>query len=95
VRTGRSGGAVGGGAEVTGQTLVGRLGMVTTRVRGGPLPGEVRLVVQGIPHYYLAYCGRALAVGEQVLVINNRGARQLDVEPWQQSGPDDGLPLTT
>jgi hypothetical protein len=50
--------------------------------------------VQGIPHYYIAYCGQALAVGEHVLVINNRGARQVDVEPWQQSGPDDGLPLT-
>jgi membrane protein implicated in regulation of membrane protease activity len=79
---------------VTSQKLVGRLGIVTTRVRGGPLPGEVRLVVQGIPHYYIAYCGQALAVGEQVLVINNRGARQLDVEPWQQPGADDDLPLT-
>jgi membrane protein implicated in regulation of membrane protease activity len=79
---------------VTGQALVGKVGSVTMRVRGGPLPGEVRLVVQGIPHYYIAYCGQALAVGEQVLVINNRGARQLDVEPWQQSGMDDGLSRT-
>jgi membrane protein implicated in regulation of membrane protease activity len=79
---------------VASQTLVGKVGLVTTRVRGGALPGEIRLVVQGIPHYYIAYCGQALAVGEQVLVINNRGARQVDVEPWQQSGPDDGLPLT-
>lgn len=76
------------------QTLVGRVGLVTTRVRGGPLPGEIRLVVQGIPHYYIAYCGQALAVGEQVLVINNRGARQLDVEPWRQSGLDDGPSMT-
>jgi hypothetical protein len=51
------------------------------------------LVVQGIPHYYIAYCGQALAVGEQVLVINNRGGRQLDVEPWRQPGSD-GVPLT-
>jgi hypothetical protein len=79
---------------VTSQALVGKVGLVTVRVRGGALPGEIRLVVQGIPHYYIAYCGQALAVGEHVLVINNRGARQVDVEPWQQSGPDDGLPLT-
>jgi membrane protein implicated in regulation of membrane protease activity len=78
---------------VAGQTLVGKLGSVTSRVRGGSLPGEIRVVVQGIPHYYIAYCGQPLAVGEQVLVINNRGARQVDVEPWQ-SGPDDGLPPT-
>jgi membrane protein implicated in regulation of membrane protease activity len=78
---------------VAGQTLVGRVGLVTVRVRGGPLPGEVRLVVQGIPHYYIAYCGQALAVGEQVLVINNRGARQVDVEPWHEPGLDGSLPV--
>jgi membrane protein implicated in regulation of membrane protease activity len=78
--------------QTPGQTLVGKVALVTTRVRGGSLPGEVRLVVQGIPHYYIAYCGQAVAVGEHVLVINSRGARQLDVEPWQQSGPDDGRP---
>jgi len=50
--------------------------------------------VQGIPHYYIAYCGQAVAVGEHVLVVNSRGARQVDVEPWQQSGPDYGLPRT-
>ena len=79
---------------MTGQTLVGKLGLVTIRVRGGPLPGEVRLVVEGIPHYFIAYCEQALAVGDQVLVINNRGARQLDVEPWWQSGSYDGFSLT-
>lgn len=71
---------------MTDQTLVGKVGLVTLRVRGGPLPGEVRVVVQGIPHYYIAYCGQALAVGAQVLVINNRGGRQVDVEPWQHPG---------
>jgi len=79
---------------VTDQTLVGKVGLVTVRVRGGPLPGEVRLVVQGIPHYYIAYCGQALAVGEHVLVINSRGASQLDVELRQQPRPEDGRPLT-
>ena len=78
---------------MAGQTLVGRVGLVTVRVRGGTLPGEVRLVVQGIPHYYIAYCGQALAVGEQVLVINNRGARQVDVEPWHEPGLDGSLPV--
>ena len=36
--------------------LVGKIGSVTTRVRGGELAGEVRIVVSGLPHYYLAYC---------------------------------------
>jgi membrane protein implicated in regulation of membrane protease activity len=67
---------------VTGQTLVGRTGVVTTRVRGGELPGEVKVVVAGLPHYYVAYCTQGLPAGATVLVINSRGARQIDVEPW-------------
>ena len=67
---------------MTGQTLVGRTGWVTTRVRGGDLPGEVKVVVAGMPHYYVAYCTQPVPVGATVLVICSRGARQIDVEPW-------------
>jgi hypothetical protein len=78
---------------VNGQSLVGKVGSVCVAVRGGELPGEVRVVVQGIPHYYLAYCAQPIAVGDHVLVINNRGSRQVDVEPWAEPGPgiDDAL----
>jgi hypothetical protein len=55
---------------------------VVLSVRGGTLPGEVRIVVEGIAHYYLAYAATMIPVGTDVLVINNRGARQVDVEPW-------------
>lgn len=72
---------------MTGQTLVGRTGSVTTRVRGGDLPGEVKVVVAGLPHYYVAYCTRPLPLGATVLVINSRGARRIDVEPWDGPGP--------
>jgi len=64
------------------RSLVGSLGIVHLRVRGGELAGEVRVVVEGLPHYYLAYAPHAIEAGEQVVVINNRGGRQLDVEPW-------------
>lgn len=64
-------------------TLVGELGSVTLAVRGGGLPGEVRVVVEGIPHYYIAFSEYPIPVGEQVLVINVRGGRQIDVEPWE------------
>ena len=64
------------------QTLVGRLGSVVSAIRGGTRPGEVRVMVEGIAHYYLAYAATAVPAGSQVLVINNRGARQVDVEPW-------------
>jgi hypothetical protein len=71
------------------QALVGRQGSVVIAVRGGNLPGEVRVVVEGIAHYYLAYAATAIPAGVDVLVINNRGARQVDVEPWP-SLPQDG-----
>jgi membrane protein implicated in regulation of membrane protease activity len=74
---------------VQGQTLVGRIGTVVHTVRGGSQPGEVRVVVAGIPHYYIAYSADAIPTGTQVLVINSRGARQVDVEPWPRS-PVDG-----
>jgi hypothetical protein len=67
---------------VADQELVGRTGIVTMALRGGVKPGQVRIVVAGIPHHYLAYCPDSVAAGTPILVINNRGHRQLDVEPW-------------
>jgi hypothetical protein len=78
---------------VRASSLIGKIGVVTARVRGGALPGEVRVVVQGIPHHYLAYSPEPVEVDTQVLVVNNRGLRQVDVEPWQQAGPVGGIPL--
>lgn len=71
---------------MTEQTLVGRRGSVTARIPGGPRPGEIRLVVQGIPHHYLAYCPEPAELGTHVLVIHNRGSLQVDVEPWPEHG---------
>jgi hypothetical protein len=77
-------------------SLVGSLGSVTIKVRGGNRPGEVRVVMEGIAHYYIAYSEDPIPVGNQVLVINVRGSRQIDVEPWElgrhaedASGPTD------
>jgi membrane protein implicated in regulation of membrane protease activity len=69
-------------AAVVSESVVGRVGTVVNGIRGGQRPGEVRLMVAGIAHYYLAYAATALPAGTDVLVINNRGARQVDVEPW-------------
>jgi membrane protein implicated in regulation of membrane protease activity len=79
-------------AVVAGDAVVGKVGTVCNGIRGGELPGEVRLVVAGIAHYYLAYSATSLPAGTDVLVINNRGARQVDVEPWPTvpSGADPG-----
>jgi hypothetical protein len=68
------------------QSLVGRVGTVCVGVRGGDRPGEVRVVVEGLPHFYIAFCSQTVPEGRQVLIINSRGSRQLDVEPWEQAG---------
>lgn len=70
---------------VADQELVGRTGVVTMALRGGAKPGEARIVVAGIPHHYIAHCPDPVAVGTPILVINNRGHRQIDVEPWAAS----------
>ncbi|BCJ43446.1 hypothetical protein GCM10010168_42440 [Actinoplanes ianthinogenes] len=75
-------------AGVTSETLVGRVGRVITAIRGGERAGEIRLMVGGMPHYYLAYSPVPLPIGAEALVIHNRGARQVDVEPWPTVPPD-------
>ncbi len=65
-----------------GQALVGKVGVVVTAVRGGERAGELRVVVQGVPHHYLAYAAEPIPAGAHALVIHCRGARQVDVEPW-------------
>lgn len=71
-----------------GAAAVGLLGVVVGRVRGGDFPGEVRVVHGGLPHVYIAYAAEPLSVGTQVLVINDRGGRRIDVEVWTMSGQD-------
>ena len=65
------------------EQLVGKVGRVVVRVRGGELPGEVALTVAGIRETYVGYCDEEVAVGEQVLVVGIRGPRRVDVVPWQ------------
>ena len=65
-----------------GQQLVGKVGSVTHRVRGGERPGEIRVVVGGLPQHYLAFAPVEVPVGARVLVVHVRGPREVDVEPW-------------
>jgi hypothetical protein len=71
-----------------GNAAVGLTGTVVTRIRGGQQPGEVRVVHAGLPHTYIAYSDDPMPVGTRVLVINDRGARGVDVEPWDIPGTD-------
>jgi membrane protein implicated in regulation of membrane protease activity len=70
------------------EALVGKLGEVVVRIRGGALPGEIVLIVDGAPELYLALAQTELAVGRRVLVVHDRGDRTVDVEAWDVMAPD-------
>jgi membrane protein implicated in regulation of membrane protease activity len=61
--------------------VVGRIGTVVTRIRGGDQPGEVRLTVRGSHETFIAYSERPVERHETVLVFHSRGNRAVDVEP--------------
>jgi membrane protein implicated in regulation of membrane protease activity len=64
--------------------VVGKVGMVVTRIRGGDLPGEVRVTVRGAHETFIAYSDTPVERHETVLVFHSRGNRAVDVEaaPW-------------
>jgi hypothetical protein len=74
---------------------IGRVGRVVVRIRGGDLPGEISLTVQGAPDTRIAYSEEELPVGTDVLVIGSRGGRRIDVVPWQIALPDTDDDLRT
>ena len=66
--------------------VVGKIGTVVTRIRGGELPGEVRIAVRGSRETFIAYSATAVERHETVLVFHSRGNRAVDVEraPWAE-----------
>ncbi|GAC1324395.1 MAG: hypothetical protein NVSMB13_05760 [Mycobacteriales bacterium] len=54
----------------------------------------MRVVVEGLAHHYLAFCPEPVEVGQHVVVIHNRGGRQVDVEPWPLADPTQASPRT-
>lgn len=67
--------------------VVGRIGTVVTRIRGGELPGEVRLPVRGTTEAFIAYCATPVERHETVLVLFSRGNRAVEVEPAPWAAP--------
>ena len=64
--------------------VIGQVGEVLVRVRGGDLPGEIVMSVRGIRETFLAYADAPLERGSRVLVIGARGPRQVDVVAWSE-----------
>lgn len=64
------------------QSLIGKVGTVVRAVRGGGLPGEIRILDGGEPTLLMAYCEQPIDVDARVRVVGSRGSRQVDVAPW-------------
>jgi membrane protein implicated in regulation of membrane protease activity len=61
--------------------VVGKLGVVTHPIQGGK-PGEVVVHIRGGTEIYVAYSDTDLPEQAEVLVINKRSARTVEVVPF-------------
>jgi hypothetical protein len=66
---------------VTDPDVVGLPAIVTIRVPGGKVPGEVRLYVRGTYENLIAYAVEPLEVGRHVVVLASHGNRAARVGP--------------
>ena len=62
--------------------VIGQVGEVLVRVRGGDRPGEIVTTVRGIRETFIAYADSPLERGASVLVVGTRGPRSVDVVAW-------------
>lgn len=63
-------------------SLIGSVGSLIVATRGIAGAGEVLLQVRGSKEAYLAWSDQPLPKGTEVLVIDVRGSRTVQVEPW-------------
>jgi hypothetical protein len=66
----------------THKSPVGCPGKVIVATRGEAGPGEVLVEMRGGTEAYLAWSEQPLPRGAQVLVVNARGERAVDVMEW-------------
>lgn len=62
----------------------GLVGHVTVRIRGPKHPGEVQIKTRGGTETFIAYGREEIARHTQVVVYHDRGARSVDVVPFDE-----------
>lgn len=67
---------------VAGVSAIGCIGVITVATRGTAGPGEVLVKIRGGSEAYIAWSPEPLPKGTTVLVIEERGARTVDVSAW-------------
>ncbi|MDX3226821.1 hypothetical protein [Streptomyces sp. ME19-01-6] len=66
----------------TDDAVRGCTGVLVIGTRGSAGPGEVLVRIRGGSETFLAWSDEPLPEGASVLVIDSRGARQVDVVEW-------------
>ncbi|MEU6173967.1 hypothetical protein ABZ832_18850 [Streptantibioticus parmotrematis] len=64
------------------EAVVGCAGVLLVGTRGADGPGEVLVRVRGGSEAFLAWSAEPLPKGANVLVVESRGTRQVDVIEW-------------
>ncbi|KJS58648.1 hypothetical protein [Streptomyces rubellomurinus] len=67
---------------VSDEAVIGCPGVLVIGTRGAAGPGEVLVRVRGGSEAFLAWSEEPLPKGASVLVVESRGARQVDVIEW-------------
>ena len=63
-------------------SAIGCFGVITVATRGPAGPGEVLVKIRGGSEAFIAWSPEPLPKGTTVLVIEERGARTVDVSAW-------------
>jgi hypothetical protein len=71
------------------ESIVGSTGTVTVSTRGPEGPGEVVVRFRGGTEAYIAWSEQPIERGTTVVVFNERGGRQVDVEKLSASPADE------
>jgi membrane protein implicated in regulation of membrane protease activity len=70
------------------EAIIGCVGKLIVATRGAAGPGEVMVRVRGGSEAFIAWSDEPLPAGSSVLVIDSRGHRTVDVQPWHESFDD-------
>jgi hypothetical protein len=68
-------------SDTSGETPVGRSGVLSVATRGSAGPGEVMIKLRGGTETFLAWSETPLAKGLAVVVVDSHGARTVTVAP--------------
>jgi hypothetical protein len=77
-------------------SAIGCIGVITVATRGTAGPGEVLVKIRGGSEAFIAWSAEPLPKGTSVLVIEDRGSRNVDVSAWddplEKSADNPGWP---